>query len=89
MEDTLTLTLTRQIVHVTVEHAELRLSEPTYAQLVKATKAGIALEQLGTLIHLNAKVPPGVVEQMTQRDLDRAADFFARFGNKSPTTSAT
>jgi hypothetical protein len=69
------------------EYLEVTLTEPTTGQLRVASKAGGSIDVLAVLIHLNAKVPMGVVDQMLQRDLDRAGDFFARFGSESPQTS--
>jgi len=91
--DELTVTLVRPInigrEGAEVEYAELQLTEPTYKQLVQAGKAGSAMEQLGTLIHLNAKVPMAVVDQLRQRDLEACGAFFGRFSEDSPETPET
>lgn len=85
--DTLTLTLREPIQVGGVEHAVLELSEPSMKQLREAEKAGTSLDQLAKLISLNARVPMAVVDAMKQRDLSRAGDFFAHFGD--PSTSST
>jgi hypothetical protein len=72
-----------------VEYRDLLLTEPSVGELKKASKAGNSIEVLAALISLNAKVPMSVVDQMKQRDLDKAGDFFALFGNESPQTPTT
>ena len=62
-----------------VTYSELKLTEPTVKQLREAAKAGGGLEWGARLIQLNAVVPGAVVDQMTQRDFGKAADFFAHF----------
>lgn len=89
MDDELTLPLTKPIKLGEHEYTELKLSEPTMGELRKAGKAGDGLDQLATLIHLNAKVPMSIVDQMLQRDMEAAGDFFGHFGKPPPTTSAT
>jgi hypothetical protein len=85
-QDQLVLTLRKPISLGELQYAEITLTEPTVAQLRKAAKAGDAIDQLATLIHLNAAVPMTVVDRMVQRDLDAAGDFFGRFSGASPTT---
>lgn len=82
--DELAMTLRKPIKLGELEYATLDLTEPTVAQLRKAGKAGDAIDQLATLIHLNAKVPMTVVDQISQRDMEDAARFFMRFGLKRP-----
>lgn len=89
IQSELTLPLLTQVTFAKVEYAELQLSEPSGAELIAAGKAGTQMEQLVTLIHLNAKVPRGAVELMKQRDLMAAGSFFAHFSDESPTTSET
>jgi hypothetical protein len=72
-----------------MEYASLTLSEPTYKQLTQAGKQASPMEQLGTLIQLNAKVPMAVVEQLRQRDLEACGSFFAHFSDASPATLET
>lgn len=89
LPDVLELVLKKPVTHAKTEYTVLNLSEPTAGQLIKASKAGNALEQGATLIHVNAAVPMGVVEQLSQRDFDEAASFFARFSTSlSPPISA-
>jgi hypothetical protein len=89
MADEMTLTLIKPVQLGGMQYTELQLSEPTAAELIKASKAGNPVEQLVTLIHLNAKVPRAVVDQLRQRDLDGAGDFFGRFSGASPQTLGT
>lgn len=93
MDDELILLLRVPVTVAGETITELRLTEPTYDQLVKSAKAGATpLEQVGALINLNAKVPQAVVSQLRQRDLTEAADFFGRFSDLSkptPTASGT
>ena len=85
--DDLTLALAKPIDLAGVVYTELQLSEPTVKQLRAAAKAGGGLEWGATLVSLNAVVPMAVVDKMTQRDFERAADFFVQFGIASPKTS--
>lgn len=78
--DELTITLRKPITLGDLSYTELNLTEPTIAQLRKAAKAEDSIDQLATLIHLNAKVPMTVVDQMVQRDMEAANRFFFRFG---------
>ena len=58
---------------------ELTLSEPTVGELRKSSKAGDSLDQLATLININAKVPMAAVDMLCQRDMSACANFFSRF----------
>lgn len=88
-QDELVLTLLTPVTFAKVEHTELHLTEPSGAELIAAGKAGTQMEQLVTLIHLNAKIPRGAAELMKQRDLMAAGSFFGHFSDESPTTSET
>ncbi|MGN6518661.1 MAG: phage tail assembly protein [Dokdonella sp.] len=83
-DDTLDLELSTPIKLAELEYSVLKLSEPTAEQLMAHEKVAGAMAALAMLIHLNAKVPMKVVSQMKQRDLARAADFFAHFNETSP-----
>lgn len=87
--DNLTLVLRRPVTYAKQEFTEITLTEPTVDQLVKADEQPRPMAQAATLIALNAKVPPGVVALLSQRDFQDAMDFFNRFGATSPPTSAT
>lgn len=78
--DTLVLDLRQPIKVGEVTYTELHLSEPTVKQLREAEKAGSPIDQLATLVRLNAAVPAGVVDQIRQRDLGVAGAFFGHFG---------
>jgi hypothetical protein len=78
--DELDLTLTKPIKLGELEYSVLNLTEPTGEQLAAAEAAVGATGSLMVLIERNASVPAGVVKKMRQRDLQRAADFFAHFG---------
>jgi hypothetical protein len=92
IRDEMVLTLRKPITvgkgAAAIEYTEVQLTEPTVGQLKQASRTGNAIEQLAILISLNGKLPMAVVDQMLQRDLDRAGDFFGRFGNESPPTPA-
>ena len=88
--DSLALALSTPVELGAITYDTLNLSEPTVAQLRKAAKAGDGMDQLATLIHLNAAVPMAVVDKLKQRDFEAAGSFFARFGATStPPESAT
>ena len=87
MIDELTLVLSKPIDLAGEIYTELKLTEPTVKQLRAAAKAGGGLEWGVALIVANAVVPMAVVDRMTQRDFERAADFFAQVGTDSPTTT--
>ena len=87
--DTLTLQLVAPVEFAGVTYESITLTEPTIAQLRKAEKAGSSLDQIASLISLNAAVPAGMVDRLRQRDMEAAADFFGRFGARTTTPSAT
>lgn len=78
-EDELVLVLRETIKLGDLEFSELRLSEPTGEQLQRSFKATEPMGGLFSLIGDIAGVSPAVVKKMRQRDLQRAADFFAHF----------
>ena len=84
--DDLVLELRSPIQIGEMVYTSIELSEPTGAQLVAAGKAASSFEGLLVLINLNGKVPLTVVNQMRQRDLQRAGDFFGHF---APTDSSS
>jgi hypothetical protein len=84
MDDEITITFVKPIKLGEIEYSQVTLTEPTYSELVAAGKKGADLEQLGHLIHLNAKLPMAVVERLKKRDLDACAGFFGSFGSVSP-----
>ena len=89
LQTELTLQLLTPVTFAKVEYTELHLTEPSGGDLIAAGKAITQMEQLVTLIYLNAKVPRGAVELMKQRDLMAASSFFGHFGDESPPTSGT
>ena len=84
VHDTLTLRLRNPVKVGEVEYAELKLTEPTVAQLIASSKAGTPIEQAVQLIRLNAALPMRAVEQLGQRDFEAAAAFFGRFQTQAP-----
>lgn len=84
-----TITLRQPIKVGNNDYTELKLTEPTSGQLVKASLGRTQMEQLVILVQLNAKVPMAVMDLVPQTELDEAADFLGRFGNVSPKTSST
>lgn len=87
-DDELTLALRKPIKLGDLEYFELQLEEPTGAMLQLAAKED-AMGGLFLLIAHTAKVSPAVPKQMRQRDLQRAADFFAHFGDLPSSTPST
>jgi hypothetical protein len=86
VQDEITIIFRKPIKVGEAEYTSIDLTEPTAGQLRKAAKAGDGLDVLCELIHLNSSVPKSVVDQMLHRDLDKAGDFFGRFGEQSPPT---
>jgi hypothetical protein len=82
-----TITLAKPVNVGSVQFAELKLTEPTLGQLRKAEALPGVLDQLAMLVHLTANVPPLAVDQLTQRDAQRCADFFAQFSSSAPSRS--
>ena len=64
-----------------VTYAELVLREPTAGELSKATKegAGNNVDLAIALIAIIAKLPRGVINQLSQRDFTEANDFLGSF----------
>lgn len=89
LQEDLTLTFRNPIELGGVQYAEVQLSEPDGGQLVEAGKAMTAMEQLVALISINGKMPKAAVLKIKQRDLEVAANFFARFSDGPPPASQT
>lgn len=90
IEDRLVLVLREPIKLGDLTFSELTLTEPNGEQLLAMQKEPIPMQALITLIAMNAGVSPAVPKRMGQRDLQRADDFFSRFGRpEASTTSAT
>jgi hypothetical protein len=89
VQDSITITLPQPIKLGSLDFTELKLSEPTLGQLRKANREVHSLDQLAVLIHLNANLPPAVVDQLPQRIVDECSAFFGRFASDSQTTSET
>lgn len=83
--DELVLTLREPIKVGDIEFAEIKLTEPTGKALRLAARED-TMGGLFVLITHAASVPPMVPEKMRQRDLQRAADFFAHFGEPPSST---
>lgn len=79
METEKTVELLKPVTFAGVETTEIKLTEPTLGQMIKAAKSGSQMEQLAILIHLNAAIPRAIVDGMGTRDVDACADFFASF----------
>lgn len=75
------------VADVTYDHLDLR--EPTAKELADASKAGNDVEVAIALISMIAKVPKSAVNQLRQRDLKDASDFFARFNGDYQETGKT
>jgi len=77
--DILMLDLREPIKLADLEFTSLTLTEPTGEQLQRSYKAVEPMAGLFSLIADTAGVSPAVPKKMRQRDLQRAADFFAHF----------
>lgn len=62
-----------------LEYDTIALRQPTAGELAKAIKEPTEIDMMITLIHLVAKVPRKVAEQIPQMEFEEAADFFAQF----------
>lgn len=62
------------------EFRSVTLTEPTGEQLAQAEAVPGGMGSLLALIAKNGGIAPSIVAKMRQRDLQRAADFFAAFG---------
>lgn len=82
----LTLQLREPITFAKINYTELTLTEPTIGHLIAASKGAGQFDQLALLISHNAKVPMGVVTQLLQRDVQKAAAFYGPFSEALPQT---
>ena len=82
-EEEKTLTLRKPVKIGEIVYDSLALREPTAGELSKANKQADPIDSMILLISLVAKVPKTAIEQMTQRDLEDAADFLGGFGSDS------
>ena len=78
--DELDLIFAKPIEIGSVVYTHVQLSEPSGEQLEKLS-GSTGWQNLFELIELNGSVPPQVPRKMKQRDLERAADFFAGFSS--------
>ena len=88
-QDEFTLELRKPLVVGEVTYASLKLREPTAGELSKANKQSDPIDTMILLISMIAMVPKTAIEQMTQRDLEEAADFLGHFSGDSQKTSET
>jgi len=89
---TITIVLNEPITVGDVTTARLTLSEPTGEHLAAAELVPGSIASLMALISANGVVPMSVVKKLRQRDLQRAADFFASFSEpdlETPGSSAS
>lgn len=77
--DETVLQLRKPIKFVDQEYTELTLREPSAIELAKAMKEPGEIEMMIALVQMTSGVPRRAVEQLSQRDLGRCADFFAQF----------
>lgn len=80
--DEVIITLRKPVKLGEQTYDKLDLREPTAGELEKAS-GGSATSNLGVVINLIsivAKVPRRVAEGLSQRDLQEASSFFAKFG---------
>jgi hypothetical protein len=87
MDDTLHLTFEKPITVGTAVYESLTLTQPLVEHLLAAADF-TGLRSVLKLIELVGKVPPQVLNKMTQRDLARCADFLDGF-NKLPEKAST
>lgn len=89
IEEEKTILLRKPIVLGGITYDKFDLREPTAGELSRASKAGANLDVAIALISIIAKVPKGVVERITQRDLEEAAGYLGGFTLDGPATGAT
>ena len=82
--DEATIPLRKPIKFVDEQYTELNLREPSAIELAKAMKEPGEIEMMIALVSMTSGVPRRAVEQLTQRDLGRCADFFAQFSKAPP-----
>lgn len=85
----LTVTLRKPVTIGEIVYSELKLQEPTAAQLEKAASSTTAVGMVINLISAVAIVPRTVVERLGQRDFQEASDFLESFNERSPITGST
>lgn len=73
------VTLQKPVEFAGVTHTELRLREPTAAQMEKAANAKNNIGAVIDMISLVAAVPRQVAEQLCQRDFKECDAFFGQF----------
>lgn len=88
-EDVLVLNLREPIKLADMEYAALTLTEPTGEQLQRSMKQSEPMAPLFSLIADTSGAPIPVVKKLRQRDLQRAADFFAHFDPENSSTGST
>jgi hypothetical protein len=91
MNDEKTIVLRKPIMLGDVTYAEVILREPTAGELSKATRVGGSnnVDVAISLISQIAKIPLGVVNQMSQRDFTEANDFLGSFSLTGPEITPT
>lgn len=84
MNETKTIELREPVKLGDNTYDRLELREPKAGELAKAQTASTPAGQVISLVHQIAKVPMRVAENISQRELTEAADFFASFGQGTP-----
>lgn len=80
-EETKTITLRKPVTLGENTYDKLELREPLAGEIAKASVAPTNTDVAINLIAAVAKVPRRVAEQLCQRDLQEANDFFGSFSS--------
>lgn len=88
MDETLILVFEKPITVGAATYDSLTLTQPLVEHLLAAADYS-GLRSVVKLIELVSKVPPMVLNKLTQRDLTRCTDFLEQFNAPPPTTSST
>lgn len=78
-DDRLVLVFRKPIVIGDVTYSQVILTEPNGKQLIQAEGVAGEWNAVVTLIHIVGVIPMSVAEQIKQRDLTTAMNFFMRF----------
>lgn len=86
--DELTVTLRKPVTHANTTYSELRLREPTVADLKWSAEGALGMDQMARLIFKVAGVPLAAVDQLSVRDFRRCDDYLRGFTRESPPDGA-
>lgn len=91
-QETLTLVFARVLTLGAGDNAtafeSVELREPTAGELEKATRADTQIGVVINLVSSVGRIPRGVAEKMSQRDLGKASAFFGTFTDAGPQEAA-